>query len=102
MDSYELIGIDDAGTSFRLAWGDAPGWTVQRADTHGQWTDVETYSEERPVRALPFARWLLALTKLHHDIIEDFVESLRESQPGRFNDPFSGESENEPGIHTAP
>ena len=48
------------------------------------------YGEEPPVRALPFARWLVALTSLHYDIIEDFVESLREGQPDRFNDPFSG------------
>ena len=99
---YELIGIDDAGASIRLAWADAPGWTVQRESPNGQWTDVGAYGEEPPVRALPFARWLLALTKLHHDIIEDFVKSLRESQPGRFNDPFSGESENVAGIHSAP
>ena len=55
-----------------------------------------------PVRALPFARWLVALTSLHYDIIEDFVESLREGQPDRFNDPFSGSSENLPDIHHAP
>ena len=99
---YELIGIDDTGRSFRLAWGDAPGWTVQQESSPGQWSDVGAYNEEPPVRALPFARWVLALTHLHHDIIEDFVESLREGQPGRFNDPVSGESENVPGIHSAP
>jgi hypothetical protein len=101
-ETLELIGIDDAGTSFRLGWGDGPGWTVQRESSPGRWTDVGVYGEEPPVRALPFARWLLALTNLHHDIIEDFVESLRGSQPRRFNDPYLGASENVADIHIVP
>jgi hypothetical protein len=98
---YELIGVDDAGKSVRLAWDDAPRWIVQQEASPGQWTDLGAYNEQPPVQALPFARWVLALTHHHHGIIEDFVESLREGQPGRFNDPFSGESENVPGIHSA-
>jgi hypothetical protein len=100
--SYELVGQDDQGQSLRLVWSDGPGWTVQRESPAGRWTDLAVYSVDPPVQALPFARWLLGVTHLHHDIIEDFVESVRDHNPGRFNDTDSGEAENITAIHTRP
>lgn len=96
----ELVGEDDQGRDLRLAWGDGPGWTVQRESPPGRWTDLGIYSVEPPVQALPFARWLLEITHLHHDIVEDFVESIRGDSPGRFNEPDSSESENVAAIHS--
>ena len=101
MDS-ELVGADNQGRDLRLVWSDRPGWTVQRESSSGRWTDIGVYSVEPPVQALPFARWLLEVTQLHHDIVEDFVLSVRETNPARFNDPDSGESENVTAIHTSP
>ena len=40
-------------------------------------------------------------THLHHDIVEDFVESIRNDNPGRFNDPDSSELEDVTAIHSA-
>ena len=56
--TYELLGVDDDGKSFRLAWSDSPDWAVQRQTTPDEWVDLGTFSETLPVRALPFARWL--------------------------------------------
>jgi hypothetical protein len=99
---FELVGVDDQGRELRLAWSDRSGWTVQRESSPGQWIDLGVYSAEPPIQALPFARWLLGVTDLHHDIIEDFVKSIRDAYPGRFNQPDSGEAENVTAIHARP
>jgi hypothetical protein len=102
MQELELIGIDDDGTSVRLAWDDAPGWLLQREIAPDQWADIARYSEQSPVQAFPFAQWLLRESRLHWDIVEETVEALRDAHPERFNDPFSGTSEDVTAIHRKP
>ena len=99
MRELELIGIDDDGKSLRLTWDDAPGWLLQREIVPDKWTDIASYSEQPPVRVLPFAQWLLERSQLHWDIIEEAVEALRNTHPERFNDPYLGDSENVAAIH---
>jgi hypothetical protein len=98
----ELIGIDDLGRSLRLVWSDDPGWVLEREIAPDSWADVANYPEQPPVRALPLAQWLLRESRLHWDIIEEAVESLRDAHPERFNDPLSGASEDVTAIHRTP
>jgi hypothetical protein len=100
MQERELIGIDDEGKSLRLIWGDVVGWSLQRENGAHQWADIASYLEPLPVRALPFAQWLLQRSRLHWDIIEEAVETLRSAHPERFNDPILGDSENITAIHS--
>jgi hypothetical protein len=95
----ELIGIDKYGRSLRLQWSDVPGWVLERESASDQWTGIATYMEQPPVRALPFAQWLLQESRLHWDIIEEAVEALRDTHPDRFNDPLLGPSEDVAAIH---
>jgi hypothetical protein len=100
MRELELIGIDDDGKSLRLTWDDAPGWLLQGEIVPDHWADIASYSEQLPVRALPFAQWLLQRSRLHWDIIEEAVEALRSAHPERFNDPFLGDSEDVTAVHS--
>ena len=81
----ELIGGDPL---HRLQWGVRAGWTVQREDQPGTWSDVATYDAEPPLAPRRFAKWLATQTGLTFDLAWDAVEWLREQSPSRFSDPY--------------
>jgi len=89
----ELIGEDDGGRPIQLRWADRPGWVLRREVAPGQWGELGTFSEAVPVAALPFARWLLRVSGLHPDIVEEAVYALSDEHPGRFRDRWDDENE---------